>query len=114
MLHAVASARLDAAEEADDAECAHELDEPVGDVGDAEVDERHADDGEVEDVPPVVGEAGEPVGEGVEDELARERGGEEEVEVGVPAAEPCKASVLVFQPRGDLGVHDARREVLRK
>ncbi len=46
---------VDASEEADDAEGAHELDEPVRDIERAEVDEGHGNNEDVEVVPPIIG-----------------------------------------------------------
>ena len=71
--------RLDAAEEANDAEGPHELHQPVRDVGDPKVDQRDADDEHVEPVPAAADEALEPIREDVEDELHREGEGEEHV-----------------------------------
>jgi hypothetical protein len=79
--------RVDPPEEPDDAQGAHELDEPVGDVERPQIDEGHEDDEYVEVVPAAVHEWGEPVGVGVDAELHGEVGGEGEVQVAHDVAE---------------------------
>ena len=67
---------MQAAEEADDAEGAHEAEDGDGYVGVAEGDEGHEDDEGVEQAPGVGEEGAEPVGEEVDEQLRREDGGE--------------------------------------
>ena len=89
-------------------------DGPVGDVEGAEVDKGHKDDEDVQVVPAVAGEDGEPVGVGVDEQLAREVGGEEEVEAVHHVAELRVGSVLEDQLAPVLRLEDAHQEVLRR
>ncbi len=104
---------VDAPEEADDAEGAHELDEPVGDVERAEVDEGHGDYEHVELVPTVEGEHGEPVGVRVDDELDGEVDGEDEVEGVHDRAQLGGGAILEHHLAPVLCLENAGQEVLR-
>ena len=105
---------VDAAEEADDAEGAHELDKPIGDIERAKVDEGHEDDENVEVVPAVVGEEGEPVGVHVDSELNGEVDGEYKVEGVHDLAHLRGRAILQHQLPPVLRLKNAGQEILRR
>ncbi len=104
---------MDASEEADDAEGAHELDEPVRDVERAEVDEGHGNNEDVEVVPPIVEEYGEPIGVHTNGELDSEVDGEDEVEGVHDLAHLCRRAVLEHHFSPVLRLENAGQEILR-
>ncbi len=106
--------RFHAAEEADDAEGAEDADDARGLVGDDEGHDRHGHDEGVENVPRVLDEGAEPVGEGVDNELCREEEREEEVELVEDLCEAGRRAVLVMEVLDELRLGDGASEVLLK
>ena len=104
--------RRDAAEEADDAQGAEDADDARRLVGDDERHERHGHDEGVEDVPRVLDEGAEPVGEGVDSELRREEEREEEVELVEGAREFRGLAELVLEVLDELRLGNGAPEVL--
>ncbi len=98
----------------DDADRAHELDEPCWDGGDGEGDEGKGDCGGAQPVPAVGGEADGPVGDDVEGELQGKGGGEEGAEPVVRSAEGRNGTVGGDEPLGELGCVDAGPEILER
>ena len=105
--------RLDAAEEADDAEGTQDAYDAGGLVGDNERHDRHGDDEGVEQAPSVLDEGLEPVGEHVDRKLYCEEERKEEVELVEDVRELCRRAIWIDKVVYKLRLSDSAAEVLK-